>query len=87
MLHIDGSPHQWLALRPEETSVLIAVQDDATKRVLYAQLWPSETALAIMTAVRDVVIAPHGLPMALYTDRAHGPFTRPTRKARSIGID
>jgi len=36
--------------------------------------------------VRDVVIA-HGLPMALYTDRAHWAFHTPTRKARSIGID
>jgi transposase len=79
MLHIDGSPHRWLALRPEETSVLIAVQDDATKRVLYAQLWPSETALAIMTALRDVVVA-QGLPMALYTDRAHWAFHTPQAK-------
>jgi transposase len=76
MLHIDGSPHRWLARCPEETSVLIAVQDDATKRVLYAQLWPSETALAIMTALREVVVT-HGVPMALYTDRAHWAFHTP----------
>jgi len=79
MLHIDGSPHAWLALRPQETAVLIAVQDDATRRVLYAQLWAHETALAIMTAVRDVVVA-YGLPMALYTDRAHWAFHTPQAK-------
>ena len=79
LLHIDGSPHAWLALRPEERSVLIAVVDDATKRVLYGQLWPGETAVAIMTAVRAVIQA-HGLPMALYTDRAHWAFNTPQAK-------
>lgn len=73
LLHIDGSPHAWLALRPAERSVLIAVLDDATKRVLFAELWPSETTTAIMTALRHVITA-HGLPMALYTDRAHWAF-------------
>lgn len=76
LLHIDGSPHAWLALRPAERAVLIAVLDDATKRVLYAQLWPSETTTAIMTALRDVIAA-HGLPMAIYTDRAHWAFNTP----------
>ena len=70
LLHIDGSLHAWLARRPAERAVLIAVLDDATKRVLYAQLWPSESTTAIMTALRDVLTT-HGLPMALYTDRAH----------------
>ena len=79
LLHIDGSPHAWLALRPEERSVLIAVVDDATKRVLYAQLWPGETAVAIMTALGEV-IRTDGLPMALYTDRAHWAFNTPQAK-------
>jgi transposase len=79
LLHIDGSPHAWLALRSDERSVLIAVVDDATKRVLYGQLWPGETAVAIMTAVREV-IRRHGLPMALYTDRAHWAFNTPQAK-------
>lgn len=81
LLHIDGSPHAWLALRPEDRSVLIAVVDDATKRVLYAQLWASETAVAIMTAMRDV-ISTYGLPMAVYTDRAHWAFHTPQAKGR-----
>ena len=70
LLHLDGSRHQWFALAPTEWSVLIAVLDDATKRVLYAQLWPSESVVSVMTALREV-IQTHGLPMALYTDRAH----------------
>jgi transposase len=76
LLHIDGSPHAWLALRPTERLVLIAVLDDATKRVLYAQLWPGETTAAIMTALREVLVA-QGLPMAIYTDRAHWAFHTP----------
>ena len=79
LLHIDGSPHTWLALRPAERAVLIAVLDDATKRVLYAQLWPRETTTAIMTALRDVITA-QGLPMAVYTDRAHWAFNTPQAK-------
>jgi transposase len=76
LLHIDGSPHAWLALRPTERAVLIVVLDDATKQVLYGQLWPGETTLAIMTALRDVITV-HGLPMAIYTDRAHWAFNTP----------
>jgi transposase len=76
LLHIDGSPHAWLALRPTERAVLIVVLDDATKQVLYAQLWPGETTAAVMTALRDVITT-HGLPMAIYTDRAHWAFNTP----------
>lgn len=71
--------HAWLALRPTERAALIAVLDDATKRVLAAQLWSGETTVAIMTAVRDVITT-HGLPMALYTDRAHWAFNTPHAK-------
>jgi transposase len=69
LLHLDGSPHEWLALRPGERQTLIAVVDDATKEVFYAQLWPAETTQAVMTALHTVV-RQEGLPMALYTDRA-----------------
>jgi transposase len=79
LLHIDGSRHHWLALRPDEWSVLIAVLDDATKRVLYAQLWSGETSTAVMTAIGDIVTT-HGLPMAIYTDRAHWAFHTPQAK-------
>jgi transposase len=71
LLHLAGSRHHWLALVPDQWCTLIAVVDDATKRLLYAELWDSgESVGAIMTALR-AVLARHGLPMALYTDRAH----------------
>src|SRR5882724_12627404 len=71
LLHLDGSRHRWLTLVPDQWLTLIAVVDDATKRLLYAELRDSgESVVAIMTALR-AVLARHGLPMALYTDRAH----------------
>ena len=78
LLHLDGSDHGWLTLRPEERQTLIAVIDDATKRLLYAQLWPSESTEAVLSALRAVCESA-GLPMALYTDRASWAFY--TRRA------
>src|SRR5205809_4533938 len=78
LLHLDGSRHRWLAWRPEQWFTLIAVVDDATKRLLYAQLREGgESVAAIMTAVR-AVLEHYGLPMALYTDRAHWAVHTPT---------
>jgi transposase len=79
LLHLDGSPHAWLSRCPDEHQVLIAVQDDATNRLLSAQLWPTETTAAVMTGLREV-IAREGLPMAVYTDRAHWAFHTPRAK-------
>ncbi len=44
MLHIDGSHHAWLTLCPDERQCLIAVVDDATRRLLYARLQESESS-------------------------------------------
>src|SRR2546427_185855 len=46
LLHLDGSPHACLRLAPDVRATLISVLDDATKRLLYAQLWPTQTAAA-----------------------------------------
>lgn len=71
LLHLDGSRHRWLALVPEQYLTLLAVVDDATKQVLYAQFSDGgESTVAVMTAMRHVLVT-WGLPMALYTDRAH----------------
>jgi transposase len=71
LLHLDGSRHRWLALVPEQYLTLIAVVDDATKQLLYAQLSDEgESTAAVMRALRHVLVT-WGLPMALYTDRAH----------------
>ncbi len=71
LLHLDGSRHQWLALVPEQWLTLLAVVDDATTQVLYAQLSErGESTVTVMTALRTVLTT-WGLPGALYTDRAH----------------
>jgi len=78
LLHLDGSRHRWLALLPEQWSTLIVVVDDATKQILHAELWEGgESVTAVMTALRAVVQA-YGVPMALYTDRAHWAAHTPT---------
>src|SRR5262249_20635663 len=78
LLHLDGSRHQWLALVPGQWFTLIAVVDDATKQLLYAELWDGgESVQAILTALR-AVLDRYGVPMALYTDRAHWAVHTPT---------
>jgi len=100
MLHLDGSPHAWLALVPDWRGTLITVVDDATTALLYAQLWEKETIRAVMHALAHV-LRTEGLPMALYTDRAgwafHTPkaggpvdkrrFTQVGRALRQLGIE
>src|SRR3989441_6524845 len=66
LLHLDGSPHPWLRLASARRATLIAVVDDATTRLLYAQLWPGETAAAVFHALHTVFTT-WGLPIALYT--------------------
>lgn len=71
LLHLDGSRHHWLPAAPDRWFTLIAVVDDATKQLLHAELWEGgESVQAVMSAVR-AVLQRHGLPLALYTDRAH----------------
>jgi transposase len=80
MLHLDGSVHAWFVLAPEERPCLILVSDDATKRVLQAAFFPSESTHAVMTSLA-IVFRTDGLPQALYTDRAHWAFHTPKAKA------
>jgi transposase len=94
MLHLDGSLHAWLALRPHERQCLIVVVDDATRRLLYAQLCPREGTEPVLAALHAVV-SQYGVPQALYTDRAGwaaftpksgGPIDRhhPTQVGRAL---
>lgn len=69
MLHLDGSHHPWLARRPGQRQCMIAVVDDATRALLYAQLSERETSAAVLAALY-AVFTRYGLPQALYTDRA-----------------
>jgi hypothetical protein len=54
------------------------IVDDATKQLLYTELREGgESVAAIMTALR-AVLERYGVPMALYTDRAHWAVHTPT---------
>ena len=78
LVHLDGSRHRWLSLVPERFQTLIAAVDDATKRLLYAQLVEGGESLgAIMTALRTI-LERDGIPGALYTDRAGWAVYTPT---------
>jgi transposase len=80
LLHLDGSRHRWLALVPDSWQTLLAVVDDATKRLLYAQLLDDEAGegtAVVMTALW-AVLETHGIPGALYTDRAAWAVYTPT---------
>jgi hypothetical protein len=79
LLHLDGSPHRWLALVPDSRSTLVAIPDDATNQVLHAALYPSESTQAVMMALATVFRV-QGLPIALYTDRAKWAFYTPQAK-------
>jgi transposase len=82
LLHLDGSRHAWLALVPDAQQTVLAVVDDATKRLLYAQLVEGgESTAAIMTALRHVLTT-YGIPGALYTDRARWAAYTPTSGAQ-----
>ena len=68
MLHLDGSEHEWLALRPGERQGLLLVVDDATGRNLAARLVAAETTKNCLGIMRQVVET-YGIPAQLYTDR------------------
>jgi hypothetical protein len=66
LLHIDGSRHRWF--QDERWYDLIAILDDATSEVYYAQLVEEESTLTVMAALREV-IERQGVFCALYSDR------------------
>lgn len=76
MVHIDGSDHAWLSLVPDQRQTLIALQDDATGKILYAQLWSEETTEAIMSGLWHITET-YGICMSLYSDRASWAFHTP----------
>jgi len=68
MLHLDGSDHPWLALRPGERQVLLLVVDDATGLNLAGRLVEAENTKNCLSIMRQV-IEDFGVPVQLYTDR------------------
>jgi len=74
LLHLDASEHRWF--EDDRWHDLIAVMDDATSEVYYAQLVEEESTATVMVALRQVV-EERGLFCALYSDRASHFFLTP----------
>ena len=66
LLRIDGSRHRWF--QDERWYDLIAILDDATSQIYYAQLVEEESTATVMAALREV-IERQGVFCALYSDR------------------
>src|SRR5215472_2892384 len=66
LLHMDGSRHRWF--QDERWYDLLAILDDATSEIYYAQLVEEESTGTVMAALREV-IEREGLFCALYSDR------------------
>jgi transposase len=79
LLHLDGSRHRWF--RDDRWHDLLAVLDDATSEVYYAQLVEEESTRTVMAALREV-IERKGLFCALYSDRASHFFQTPKAGGR-----
>jgi len=93
MLHVDGSTHGWLG--GSQRHDLVAILDDATSKVYYAQLVDQESTATVMAGLKEVV-EKKGVFCSLYSDRgshffytpvAGGPpdRTRKTQIARALG--
>jgi transposase len=74
LLHLDASEHRWF--QDERWHDLIAMMDDATNEVYYAQLVEEESTATVLAALRQVV-EERGLFCALYSDRASHFFVTP----------
>ena len=81
LLQIDGSRHDWLEGRGPRLTLIGAV-DDATGTVPFALFREQEDAHGYMLMLREI-IAHHGIPMALYSDR-HSIFQNSTREPESL---
>lgn len=66
LLQMDGSHHRW---NGTDEWCLIAMIDDATSDIPYAEFFPGETTLACMKVLRQVV-EKKGIPDIIYTDEA-----------------
>lgn len=67
LVQLDASIHAWLGEGGED-AVLISAIDDATSRVLWAELFAHDGVLANLTVMKRLVQR-HGIPGALYVDQ------------------
>jgi transposase len=73
MLLLDASLHRWLEDRGPELT-LLGFLDDATRKVMAAEFFPTEDARSYFRLLRRL-LRRHGLPLSLYGDH-HSVFVR-----------
>jgi hypothetical protein len=73
MLLLDASLHPWLEERGPQLT-LLGLLDDATRKVLAAEFFPTEDARGYFRLLHRV-LRRHGIPLSLYGDR-HSVFVR-----------
>jgi transposase len=67
LLQIDGSPFAWLEARAAKASLIGAI-DDATGKILFLLLRPTEDQIGYLVLLRSIAQR-YGLPMSIYHDR------------------
>lgn len=90
LLQMDGSHHDW---NGKEKWCLIAMIDDATSEIPYAEFFKSEDTMNCLK-VLEAVIAAKGIPQGIYTDKAgwfggtkRQEFSQFTRATDELGIN
>jgi transposase len=85
LLQWDTSIHRWLG-EDGESVVLIAVVDDATSKILWAEFFEHDGTLENLAVLRSIV-RKHGLFTSLYADRSTKFFLTPEQRlaARESG--
>jgi hypothetical protein len=68
LVHLDGSPHDWLEGRGPRLTAL-GLQDDATGKILAAQFFPTESAFGYLSLLRRL-LRRFGIPLVFYGDRS-----------------
>ena len=67
LIRIDGSPHDWFEGRAPACTLMVFI-DDAASRLMARRFVPAETTQAYMDTLRTY-LTHYGRPVALYSDR------------------
>ena len=76
MLHLDGSPHEWIPDLAGQFFDLLVLLDDATGEIYEMELVDEEDMLSCMRLLKNCV-SQHGIFCSLYSDRASHFFLTP----------
>lgn len=76
MLHLDGSPHEWIPALPGQFFDLLVLMDDATNEIYDMMLVEEEDTVSCMMILKHCVKT-HGVFCSLYSDRASHFFLTP----------